>query len=200
MALTANSLVKATGAAAIADTDLSGAVTTSGSSVTTLASGLSPNFAAISLAGQKLQSFVVEVINSAGTIQHRIIGSVTNAEAAAYADKITGASSTLANTPTVGAGTDFTSGAGIVGNIIVLNTADQDAATFFGHVEVEYYDGNVVHPRAYIGFTSRDVNGTTRDRLEIGLTNAMTAGAWTINTTQLPAGKAIYVRFTGFLT
>ena len=199
MALTNGSLVKATGSGSIADVDLSGFVTTSGSGVTTLAASQSPNFAALSIGGQKLQTFVVQIINSAGTLQHKIVGSTTNAETAAYADKVTGASSTLANTPTVGVGTDFTSGAGITGAIIVFNTADQDATTFFGAAEVEYYDGNVVHPRAYLGFTSRNVNGTTRDRLEISLTNAMTAGAWTINTTNLPAGKAIWIRYTGFL-
>lgn len=199
MALTTNSLVKATGAAAIGDADLTGAVTTSGGVATTLAAGLSPNFAAISLAAQKLQTFVVEIINSAGTLQHRIVGSTVNAEAAAYADKVTGASSTLANTPTVGAGTDFTSGAGITGATIVLNTADQDAATFFGTAVVEYYSGNVARPRCYVGFTSRDVNGTTRDRLEITLLNDLTAAAFTINTTNLPSTTSVWVRFTGFL-
>lgn len=148
---------------------------------------------------QKPQSFVIDIVNTAGTLQHKIVGSTANAEAAAYADKITGASSTLQNTPTVGAGTDFTTGVGIVGSTIVLNTADQDAATYFGTVVVEFYSGNVVRPRPYAGFTSRNVNGTTRDRLEISLTNDISAAAFTINTTNIPSTQSLWVRFTGFL-
>jgi hypothetical protein len=151
------------------------------------------------LEGQRLQSFVIEIINTAGTLQHAIINSTTNATASGYVDKVTGASSTLANTPTVNAGVGFTSGAGINANTIVFDTIGQTNATLFTLATVEYYDGNVVHPRTYVGFNSRNVNGSTLNRLEISIINAMTGAAWTINTTNLPAGKAIWIRVLAWL-
>lgn len=161
--------------------------------------GLSPNFAAISLGSQLLQAFCVRITNTAGTLQHNIVGMTGTNTASAYATKISGASTTLANTPTVGAGTGFTSGAGITGNNLVLNTADQDTATFIGWSAVEYYDGNVTAVIAFPQFTNRNVNGVTQDRLEIKFINPMTGANWDINTSNLPSGKTILVRFMGFL-
>lgn len=200
MALTANSLVKATGAGAIADTDLSGAVTTSGTSVTTLATGLSPDFASISLGAQKIQCFTVQIVNTAGTLQHRIcVGPNDTGVLPTFSDKITGASVSLANTPTVSGVVDFTNGVGITANRIVLNTAAQVVASFVCFGTSTYYDGNVVRPRARPEFTSRDVNGTTRIRLEFVINNDLDGTSWTINTTNLTSGKIITVGFLGFL-
>lgn len=153
-----------------------------------------------SLSQQLLQCFTVEIINTAGTLQHRIVAGPFNLTASGYATKISGASATLANTPTVGAGTGFTNGAGIDGgNAIVLNTAAQTSATLWVTANVEYHDGNTVNPTAAAVFSSTDVNGTTRNRLMIYITNAMTGANWTINTTNLPAGKSIFVKVTGWL-
>lgn len=195
-------LTKFSGATSITNGDLTGAVTTSGGLATTLATGLSPDFADISLDGQLIQTFVVEIVNTAGTLQHRIVDSTAQAAAAGYASKITGASSTLANTPSVGAGVNFTNGVGIVpaSGIIVFNTAAQDTAEFFGTAIIEYYSGNVTRGRVYVGTNNIDVNGTTRVRLIIAIVNDMTAAAWNINTTNLPSGQSIWIRFTGYLT
>src|SRR5688572_3187106 len=149
---------------------------------------------------QQWQTFAIEIFNNAGTLQARTVGSVTNAEAAAYANKIANQSNSRVNVPTVAVGQDFSAnGLGITGAIIVLNTADQDAATYFGHPTVEYYTGNTMVPRAYAGFTSRNVNGTTKDRLEISLLNGQSGAAFTINTTNVPASQSIYVRWSGLL-
>ena len=197
--MTPGSLVKVgAGAATVTDANLTGAVTTSGGVATTLATGLSPDFASISLDGQKFQSFEIAIVNTAGTLQHQIIAEHRSVDVNAgnWADKITGASATLANTPTVGAGVDFTSGVGINANRIVFNTAAQTIAKIFGLVTVEGYSGNVggFAPRARLLFNSRDVNGTTRIRLEVGLNHPYTDAQWTINTTNIPSGTNIGVR------
>lgn len=193
-------LAKFSGATSVTNGNLSGAVTTSDTLVTTLASGLNPNFASITLGGMLLQNFAFVLINSAGTIQHKIVSAVGLTDASSYASKITDASATLANTPTVGVGTDFTSGAGITSNIAVLNTAAQVTGTAFTAVHVEYYDGNVLTPTVYATYTSRNVNGTTRVRLELNFLDLKSGGGFTINTTNLPSGKVIIAKFTGFLT
>lgn len=161
--------------------------------------GMSPNLASLLVDSRKDQGFLFQLTNTGGTIQHCIKSMFGSSTAAGYADKITGASATLTNTPTVSGGTGFTTGAGITGHIIVLNTAAQDGAKFLATSNTEYYDGNVQAVYASPTFTSRDVNGTTRVRLEIALTNPMTGAAWTINTTNLPTGKTLLIRFRGFL-
>lgn len=200
MALTNGRLVKATGAGSIADADLTGAVTTSGGLATTLATGLSPDVAALSLLAQKMQCFTVAIRNNAGTIQHCIVDGAITKRDAAFADKITGASSTFANTPTVGAGTDFTNGVGITSNIIVFNTADQDTTKLFAMAFNEYQDCTSPGPNWAADFVSRNVNGTTRERLELtGYFSQSGSAAWTINTTQIASGESIYIKVFAFL-
>lgn len=195
-------LTKFSGVTSIVNGDLSGAVTTSGTLVTTLAAGLSPNFADFSLDSQLNSTFVVQIVNTAGTLQARLMGDSASGGAAGYATKIVNQSNSLVNVPTVAVGQDFSAnGLGITTNVIVFNTAAQTVADYFGTVNVEFYNGNVTlqTPRAYAGFVSRNVNGTTRIRLEIYLINALSGAAWTINTTNLPSGLTILVRWTGYL-
>lgn len=160
-------------------------------------------FDALFLKDTKFQSFVITIVNTAGTLQHQITAEHPNISGTAsdWAEKIVGASAALANTPTVGAGVDFTSGVGINANRIVFNTAAQTVAPMFGIALVESYSGNVGSfcPISRYVFVSRDVNGTTRIRLEIGLNHPYTDAAWTINTTNLPSGAKIVVRVLGAL-
>jgi hypothetical protein len=160
-----------------------------------------PDQGSIPLTSQTMNSFIVEIINTAGTLQARLMGDAVSGGAAGYASKIVNQNNSLVNVPTVAVGQDFSSnGLGITGNTIVFNTAAQTIANYFGQCIVEYYDGNVSPgPRAYGGFVSRNVNGNTVIRLEIYLVTILTAGAFTINTTNLPSGKLILVRWTGFL-
>lgn len=185
-------------AGAIETGDLTGDVTTSGTSATTLAAG---DLSVLRIAtNQKIQCFTVEITNTAGTLQHRVCASPNDTGVLpTFSDKITGASATLANTPTVSNVVDFTSGAGITSNRIVLNTAAQVVASMTGISTVSYYDGNVARPRVRAEFTSRDVNGTTRIRCEFVLNNDLDGTAFTINTTNIPAGKVLFITFLGFL-
>lgn len=147
------------------------------------------------------QEFTLVLTNTAGTIQHRILGSSLTGGTSQYAGRITGASSTLANTPTVGAGTDFTSGVGLTSTDgrICFNTAAQQAVEFFGQAVIEFYDGGVTEPTAAVGVVSRDVNGTTRSRIEIQLYTPLTGALWAIDTTRLTAGDFLHIRFSGFI-
>jgi hypothetical protein len=158
--------------------------------------------AGVALDGQKAQTFFVHVKNNAGTLQHGLFVDYNVTLAPAYADRIIGLiapGNTYANTPTVGAGTDFVNGGGISANIFVLNTLGQTGNLHFAMAAVEYYDGNVVRPRPIPTFGSRNVNGVTILRPEIRFINDMTGADWTINTTNIPSGKSIGFRFMGAL-
>lgn len=201
--LTSGQLVVGAGGSAVGVGNLSGAVTTSGGTATTLATGLNPDFASISLDGQLLQTFVFAIKNNAGTLQHAFFNNEVTLDACTYASKVTGQTTTYNNTPTVGAGTDFTAGAGIAGtpvNRIVINTAAQTASKYFGFAKLAYYSGNMAPlPGPVANFNSRNVNGTTRTRLEIGMWNVTNGSDWTINTTNIPSGALLYIRVFVFL-
>lgn len=152
----------------------------------------------IALNGQQFQCFVVAISNVAGTLKHAIFGN-TSTDPAFYANKINGASVTQATTPTVGAGTGFTSGLGITGSTIVLDTADQNPNTLAAGAFLEYYDGAVAVPSFYVRFTSRNVNSVTRYRFEINCEKTASAAVWTINTTNLPSGTSVLIRVFAFL-
>lgn len=146
----------------------------------------------------KFNQFTVEIKNSAGTLQHHIVTSHVDAGQAVSANLIqgiSGASATFQNTPTVGAGTGFGGvGVGITGGNIYFDTAAQTRAANWSTAVVEYYDGNAQRVRAAVGFDSININGVTRSRLAIFLTDDLTGAAATINTTLLPAGKTISIK------
>ncbi len=154
------------------------------------------------LDGQKYQHFCLVFVNTAGTIQHQIVDNQLDGTASAYADKVTGASASLANTPTtLGAGVDFTNGVGLLNaanQAVVLNTAVQSTAKGNVHCSVAYYDGNAQRVRVFAGIVSRDVNGTTRARVELRVVDDMTGVAAPVNTTLLPAGKILAIQIQGF--
>jgi len=155
-----------------------------------------------SIRGQALTSFVVGIFNDAGTLKHKIVAGSANAVAGSYQSKIVGASTTYVATPSVGAGVDFTNGVGIVAAspyILSFNTAAQIGANLVAWAFVESYGGGVSVPLLATEFTSRNVNGTTQVRLELEFSTPLTAAPWNINTTNIPAGTAIYVRVVAFL-
>jgi hypothetical protein len=157
----------------------------------------------LSVDGQKWQSFCLKFTNTAGVIQHAIVGNPLNDPAPSYADKVSGASGTLANTPTsVDSTHGLTNGVGLVSganSAVVLGTADQASGKYDLSTTVEYYDGNAQRVRVFGGFISRNVNGTTITRLELRVIDDMTAAGAAINTTLLPAGKSLYIRISGYL-
>lgn len=158
-----------------------------------------PDFDGVQLKTQKCQGFLFRVVNTSGTLQHQIVADTGDGAASAFVDKVTGASNSLANTPTVGGGTDFTSGAGITGNAIVFNVAAQTDVNnlCFGVIALNTSGTDItVEPF----FTSRDVNGTTRIRLELQLNDTSTGSAFMITTGNIASSKAVSIKVLGYLT
>ena len=150
---------------------------------------------------QLIQSFVVRLTNTAGTLQHQILSDVDSGALGSFSGKISGASATLANTPTgADASTAFVSGAKISSantNALILNTNAQVIADLIASAEIQASSAAadiVCYPR----FFSRDVNGTTRIRLEI-LFFTMGGASFALTTANIAAGTSIYFRFTGML-
>lgn len=152
------------------------------------------------LNGAMLQSFVLNIKNNAGTIQHSISTDGFNGSLGSYASKITGASATFANTPQVAAGVDFTSGGGVnaaVTNDFVLNVAAQTVGEELFATSVAYNDTTtsvVIDPFV----TSINVNGTTRNRVHLRFRD-LTGAAFNLTAAGIAAGKQISVRFYGHI-
>lgn len=140
------------------------------------------------------QTFTIRIENVSGTLKHQILNSEGNANASDYATKINGASTIQATTPSVGPGTDFTSGLGISAANIILDTVAQTSADLYGFAVLEYYDGAVSTPVPAVKFSSTDINGETLNRLYIAMTDALSGAAWTLNTTNIPSGKKLSVK------
>ena len=154
------------------------------------------------LHGEKLQNFVVQIRNEGGTLQHRVISGTNNLPLSQYADKINGASETLTATPLVDATTNFVAGFGIVAatpHVVSFDVLDQAGSSIFFLAMVEQYDGGVSHPVAIPAFVFRDVNGLSRNRLELRFVKQSDAANFSINTTNIPTGSNLYVRVLAFL-
>lgn len=149
--------------------------------------------------GQEFQNFFFVIRNNGGTLEHCFFGDYSMTTAPAYANRIRNVRTDLVflSTPTVSGAQACVGGAGIASNVIVFDTAPQNALTQWTNVVVELYDGNVARPRPGLAFTSRAVGGATFRRPEITLTNDLSGLAFTINTTNIPAGKFLGVRFMG---
>lgn len=165
------------------------------------ASNLNVTDANLSLNGARLQMFAVEITNTAGTLQHRILGERVSGSASAYAGKITGASVTLANTPSVGAGTGFTSGAGIDAagtSRLIFDTAAQTDSKYAAFAAVEINTtataGLIVSGRNI----SSDVNGVTRNRFCLQLLTSAGASHG-ITTANIASGTTIRIRVFVYL-
>lgn len=148
----------------------------------------------------KMQSWTTIITNVATVLKHQMYGDTTTGVLGNFIDRITGASITLAVTPTVAVGTDFTSGGGLTGSAFVFNTAAQLAAdsVFLG----AYLDSTaslLTNPTIQLTHNSRNINGVTRIRYETVFTLATTNAAWNINTTNIPLNAQISWRSGVFL-
>lgn len=151
--------------------------------------------------GGKYTSFVLRVINTAGTLQHRICG--PDGTASNFASAINGASASLTNTPT---GTDSSTAMAAGGkissaatSIFVLDTKAQRAGdNSFSVGEVQTSTGDNIRAIAYP--FSINVNGTTRTRLVIQFVDAVLGTAYALNTSNLGAGEYVQASFTGWIT
>lgn len=148
-----------------------------------------------------LTCFVVYLANNAGTLQHAIYSSAINAVASNYASKVTGASATLQNTPQVAAGVDFTTGVGVdaaATQQLVFNTAAQtsgDEGLWNAYVAFNSAGTDVVVDTFS---TNINVNGTTRRRVSLTVTNATTGAGFPLTVASIAAGKIMAIKVFGF--
>lgn len=159
--------------------------------------------ASLQIDAQKWQNFVIQIINSAGTLNHAIEDTFITGATSAYVDRITGATASLNVLPlNLDTTHGFVAGAGLLAadnSVLILNTAGQVLANSNFSAFVSTYDGNVTRTRVKYGLVSRNINGTTAIRPEIRLIDDMTGAAVVFNATLLPANKSMVITFCGYL-
>lgn len=157
---------------------------------------------ALSLKSGLFNSFVIQITNTAGTIQHRIVNHTGNLGATNYDNSISGSSATYANTPTVDSVTAFVSGGGIVSgstSVFLFDTANQtahgDMACVAAMVRNSTGTALIVEPI----ITNTNVNGVTQLRVGVLFRDAAADTAFGITTANIAAGEFIAVRLQGFI-
>lgn len=148
---------------------------------------------------QGLVAFRLVIINSAGTLQHKITA-LDSSSAATFAALITSASATLGNTPTgADSSTAFATG-GKLGSPtagFIFNTAAQTAVNIAFVSFLDYNDsGTALTCLPFVA--SRDVNGTTRVRPEIRFFDAASGATFGVTTGTLTSGKQLNITILGF--
>lgn len=150
--------------------------------------------------GQRFQSFTVRLINTAGTLQHRICDAF--GVAVNCASLVNGATAALTNTPTgTDASTAFAAGAKISTaqtNVIILDVPNQRIADFAGACG-ECFSTNGTALCVLASYQSFNVNGTTRNRLNFSFFNKTTGAAFALTTGNIGAGFLVQVQFAGYL-
>ena len=150
--------------------------------------------------GQTLQSFTLRIVNTAGTLQHRI--STPSGGASNFVSKINAASASLTNTPTGSDGSTAMAAGGKIGSastsIFWFDTATQRDADALHHLtDVLTTTGDPLTVVASV--VSLDINGTTRTRLCFQFFLESTGGAYALTTANIAAGEFVQVSFMGYL-
>lgn len=166
--------------------------------------GGSGNGAQSPIIGAAQNIFQWNIINDAGTLKHffnnpsdgtaaaPLIGGINSPQGPAAAAIATGAD----------ASTAFTGGAKVstgATNRIIFDTADLTDSGLVAMITAMSFNSEGAALLAKLAVTSRDVNGVTRERLEVSLTNAASGAAYAINTTNLGAGQQLSIQFHGYM-
>lgn len=152
-------------------------------------------------AGQKLQNFVLRIVNTAGTLQHRITN--TSGNATNFASRINGASASLTNTPTGADGATAMAAGGKIGSaatsVFWLDTVSQKGADQL-HLLSSVYSSSGAGLSAIPSVTSIDINGVTRTRLNFQFYTVATGAVFALTTANISAGNYVQVQFNGHLS
>jgi hypothetical protein len=155
------------------------------------------------LRGASLQAFVLVIQNDAGTLKHAVFAEDTTSALGNYSSKILNASATYTATPTAtDASTAMANGGKISAastHFFVFDTADQVSQSDFVGVAVVALNDTTTPITVGAKFTSRDVNGVTRTRLELAFRKQSDGTAFALTTANIGSGKFIYIQFFGFL-
>lgn len=146
---------------------------------------------------QQRQIFKFQLSNNAGTIQHRI-GSLRDVtQDSAFANRITGATSTFNNTPTgADATTAFVAGAKIASvstAFVIFNTASQTNGSNWSGFGVITDNSTGTALNVAMSYEPINVNGVTRYYLIAVFTNATTGASYDLTTLPLNKGVAVAV-------
>lgn len=150
---------------------------------------------------QQRQLFLFRIQNTAGTIQHQI-GSLRNVSSdSSFANKISGATSTLSNTPSgTDASTAFVAGAKISSankSIVIFNTASQTNTVNWSGFATVTYNNSTTALNVFVTTSSFNVNGVTRTYLIAQFTNAATGTDYDLTT--LPSSQGVTIAVETFL-
>jgi hypothetical protein len=150
------------------------------------------------------QTFTLAITNDSGTLKHQFIGDSASTTLPRSCTRITNSSATLAATPTVNSTTNFVAGAGILAtatNQIVFDTENQTTYAAGTNLTafIERYDGNVSIPNVSAIRNLANVNGISITRVNLAFYNSLSGAAWTINTTNIPSGTTLWVKFVGYI-
>ena len=164
-----------------------------------LGTGDDVEFNSLSLLGMKIQSFEVTLQHNGGVVKHRIGQTGSSGSSGNWHDKISNTSGTLTATPTVDGSTAFVNGLGVSANTAIFDVAAQTDGRELLVVGPGDSDTNGTSIGFRPGFASRDVNGTTRVRLEVQVKD-YSGNAFNLNTTNLASGSdRVGMQFLGFL-
>ena len=149
----------------------------------------------------RLEVFCVQIRNSGGTIQHRIVQGLSGA-AATFDTKITSPSTGYNATPAVDSGTGFTTGGGLdagsAQRIVFNNAAAQSAVGLQRVMAVILFNGTGTEVSVEPFISNIDVDGTTQNRQGLRCWDSSGA-AFNINSTNIGSGKALVLAIFGFI-
>jgi hypothetical protein len=150
---------------------------------------------------QQRQLFQFRIQNTAGTIQHQI-GSLRDVTSdSSFANKISGATSTLSNTPSgTDASTAFVAGAKISSankSIVIFNTASQTNTVNWSGFATVNYNNSTTALNVSITTSTFNVNGVTRVYLIAQFTNAATGVDYDLTT--IPSSQGVTIAVETFL-
>ena len=155
------------------------------------------------ISGQIISAFTWRLMNDSGTLKHAFGSCGSIATDGNWIDRITGATSTLTASPT---GTDSSTAFAAGGKISSVNTFEFICDTSAELVTADsimipspYYNTTGTDLSALVYYRSSDVNGTTRNRLALQLTDLPNGNLFTMNTTNIPSGKEIRFYVFGYL-
>jgi hypothetical protein len=123
-------------------------------------------------------------------------------DAATFDDKVSGATTVEANTPTLSSSVDFVSGGGIDGGVasmFLFNTATQTDADIMGVGVVTYNDTDTAVTAKFGVRGATNVNGTTRTWVRVKFRDAASGAVFNINTTNWGTSEYTDVAIFGFI-
>jgi len=152
------------------------------------------------------QSFVIKILNSAGTLQVRLMTDAIDEAPPWYASQVLDGrgDNTYKNLPTLTTTAGFNGAvAGLVSGAaerLVLNTGPQPPGQpCFGIATIELATDQVVDKNVGVYSLLRNINGRNWWRPEFIITNELSGALIGITTANIPSGLNLSLRFFGFI-